>query len=182
MLKQVACEFHFDKQLLLLASSGWIHTHIFIRCDLPFVAITLDISQVASFLYILFLKSKSSIPSFHTHQVPIGFPSTSPCQKHNFPLFPLPVASTHSPSRLQFPLLLRNWPQVQVNARPHMYSHGARSSPTRAWIQGTPLSISGTRYYAFRTNFIPTSPTEYLLDPCVRVGTLVFLLIIISQH
>lgn len=120
-LMQVACEFHFDK--IALTVFFWMNSHSYIHHQIWFAICCYyfrHFSQVASFLYILFLKSKSSIPPFHTHQVPIGFPSTSPCQK----LVSLTCVSTHSPSRLSSHCSSGIDHKSRWGA-PNTYSHGS---------------------------------------------------------
>ena len=178
---QVACEFHFDK--IALTVFFWMNSHSYIHHWIWFAifCFTLDIFPGCLILYLLFLKSKSSILPFHTHKAPTGFPALLPAKNTTSPCFPY-LWQHPLPCKTQFPLLLRNWSQVQVRCSGHIClwqpialppGHGYR---THLFL----FQVHVVMY--FIANFIPTSPTEYLLDSCVRAGTLVFLPIIISQH
>lgn len=181
-LKQVACEFHFDETALTVFF--WMNSHSYIHHRMWF-AICCNyfrhFPRLPHFYTFCFSRVKALFPPFIPTRSLLGFPALLPAKNTASPCFPY-LRQYTLPFKTQFPLLLRNWPQVQERCSGRMFSWEPTALPPGHGYRAHLFLFQVHVVMRFITNFIPTSPTEYLLDPCVRAGTLVFLLIIISQH
>ena len=181
-LMQVACEFHFDK--IALNVFFWMNSHLYIRHQIWFAICCYyfrHFPRLPHFYTFCFSRVKALFPPFIPTRSLLGFPALLPAKNTTSPCFPY-LWQHPLPFKTQFPLLFRNWSQVQVRCCGRIFSWQPRAVPPGHGHRTHLFLFQVHVVTCFISNFIPASPTEYLLDPCVRAGTLVFLLIIISQH
>lgn len=142
---QVACEFHFDK--IALTVFFWMNSHSYIHHQIWFAICCYyfrHFPRLPPFYTFCFSRVKALFPPFIPTRSLLGFPALLPAKN----LFPLPV-SAPTPLQDLVPIALQ---ELITSPGEVLQTHilmAALSSPTRAWIQDTPLSVSGTRRYVF---------------------------------
>ena len=179
---QVACEFHFDK--IALTVFFWMNSHSDIHHRIWFAIFWYyfrHFPRLPHLYSFCFSRVKALFSPFIPTRSLLGFPALLPAKNTTSPCFPY-LWQHPLPCKTQFPLLLRNWSQVQVRCSGHICLWQPIARPPGHGYRTHLFLFQVHVVMYFIANFIPTSPTEYLLDSCVRAGTLVFLPIIISQH